>query len=109
LKKKFKIKKKEEAVLQSEKRYHYLTEVSPWGIFRMDVARLPLMLIPVVSYFRTVISRSFRMVGRNAVHDDDKAAIINRLANETTINKKMSEYRLRPDGKIAWSSGTVYS
>jgi hypothetical protein len=43
----------------------------------------------------------------NAVHDDDKAAIINGWQNATTINKKlMSEYRfMRPDGKIAWVMG----
>jgi hypothetical protein len=43
----------------------------------------------------------------NAVHGDDKAAIINGWQNATTINKKlMSEYRfMRPDGKIAWVMG----
>jgi hypothetical protein len=59
-----------------------------------------------VSDFRTVISRSFRNGWLNAVHDDDKAAIINGWQNETTINKLMSEYRfMRPDGKIAWVMG----
>jgi hypothetical protein len=38
-------KKAEEAVLQSEKRYHTYGGISV-GIFRMDVADLPLMLIP---------------------------------------------------------------
>jgi PAS domain-containing protein len=45
LKKKFKI-KTEEAVFQSEKRYHTLTEVSPVGIFRMDVAGLTTYVNP---------------------------------------------------------------
>jgi PAS domain-containing protein len=42
--------KKEEAVFQSEKRYHTLTEVSPVGIFRMDVAGLTTMLIQRVRF-----------------------------------------------------------
>jgi hypothetical protein len=40
-----------------------------------------------VSDFRTVISRSFREWLANAVHDDDKAAIINGWQNETTMKK----------------------
>jgi SH3-like domain-containing protein len=48
---------------------------------------LPLMLIQLVSDFRTVISRSFGNGWLNAVHDDDKAAIINGWQNATTINK----------------------
>jgi hypothetical protein len=56
LKKKFKIKKAEEAVLQSEKKDTLFLYV---GIFRMDVETLPLMLIPA-GHIWTVISRSFR-------------------------------------------------
>jgi PAS domain S-box-containing protein len=46
----------------------------------------------------------------NAVHGDDKAAIINGWQNATTINEKlMSEYRfMRPDGKIAWVMGNLF-
>jgi hypothetical protein len=42
--------KTEEAVLQSEKRYHTLTEVSPVGIFAWMLRDLPLMLIPAVEF-----------------------------------------------------------
>jgi PAS domain S-box-containing protein len=101
-------KKTEEAVFQSEKRYHTLTEVSPVGIFRMDVAGLTTYVNPS---WCQISGLSFQeALGNgwlNAVHDDDKAAIINGWQNATTINKKlMSEYRfMRPDGKIAWVMG----
>jgi hypothetical protein len=79
-----------------------------WEYF-MDVAGLTTYVNPSWCHFRTVISRSFRN-WLNAVHDDDKAAIINGWQNATTINEKlMSEYRfMRPDGKIAGSWGNLF-
>jgi hypothetical protein len=66
---------------------------------------LPLMLIPAGVRFQDCHFKKLGNGWLNAVHDDDKAAIINGWQNATT-NKKVSEYRfMRPDGKIAWVMG----
>jgi hypothetical protein len=56
-----------------------------------------------VSDFRASFQEALGNGWFNAVHDDDKAAIINGWQNATITNEKSMEYRfMRPDGKIAW-------
>ena len=101
-------KKAEEAIYESEKRYHTLTEVSPVGIFRTDAT----------GYTTYVNSRWCEISGftfqkaigdgwLDAVHPDDKIGIFNdwkKAASKEEIS--ISEYRfLREDGTITWVIG----
>ncbi|WP_016989795.1 PAS domain S-box protein [Flavobacterium sp. ACAM 123] len=101
-------KKAEEAVFQSEKRYHTLTEVSPVGIFRTDAAGSTTYVNPS---WCQISGLSFQeAMGKgwlNAVHDEDKTQIIDVWENAITTNKKsLSEYRfIRSDGTVAWVMG----
>jgi hypothetical protein len=85
LKKKFKIKKRKKLFFKVRK------DTIPYGGFLWEyfawmLPDLPLMS-QLVSDFRTVISRSLGNGWLNAVHDDDKAAIINGWQNATTLIK----------------------
>lgn len=101
-------KKAEEAVFQSEKRYHTLTEVSPVGIFRTDAAGYTNYVNPS---WTQISGLSFdEALGDgwlNAVHEEDRRAILNGWENATINNEKsLSEYRfIKPDGTIAWVMG----
>jgi PAS domain S-box-containing protein len=101
-----KIQNKKEAVFQSEKNTILLRSYLLWN-FRMDVAGLTTYVNPS---WCQISGLSFQeALGNgwlNAVHGDDKAAIINGWQNATTINKKlMSEYRfMRPDGIGSWDN-----
>ncbi|EIA08467.1 PAS domain S-box protein [Flavobacterium frigoris] len=101
-------KKAEEAVSQSEKRYHTLSEFSPVGIFRTD----PLGYTTYVNPSWTQISGiSYDSALGNgwldAVHNEDREIILDGWKDATVNNEKsMSEYRfIRPDGTIAWVMG----
>jgi PAS domain S-box-containing protein len=100
--------KAEEAVFQSEKRYHTLTEVSPVGIFRTDAWGYTTYVNPS---WCQISGLSFQeALGNgwlNAVHEEDRIAIINGWGNATTTNEKsVSEYRfIRSDGTVAWVMG----
>jgi PAS domain S-box-containing protein len=101
-------KKAEEAVFQSEKRYHTLTEVSPVGIFRTDAAGLTTYVNPSwcqISGF--TFNEALGHGWLNAVHEEDRRAILNGWENATINNEKsLSEYRfIKPDGTIAWVMG----
>ena len=98
-------KKAEEAVFESEKRYHTLTEVSPVGIFRTDVNGLTTY---VNSRWCEISGLSQKeALGNgwlNAVHEEDKKALFD-CWEKTTLKQKNStfEYRfVRPDGSISW-------
>ncbi|CAM3065943.1 PAS domain S-box protein [Flavobacterium frigoris] len=101
-------KKAEEAIFQSEKRYHTLTEVSPVGIFRTDAAGYTNYVNPS---WTQISGLSFdEALGNgwlNAVHEEDRSSILNGWENATINNEKsLSEYRfIKPDGTIAWVMG----
>lgn len=98
----------EEAIFQSQKRYHTLTEVSPVGVFRTDAEGNTTYVNP---RWCEIAGLSFHeAMGNgwlNAVHGDDKILILNGWDNATIIGEKsFSEYRFaRPDGSIAWVIG----
>jgi PAS domain-containing protein len=83
-------KKAEEAVFQSEKRYHTYGG-SPVGIF-VWMQWFTTYVNPSWCQISGLFQEALGMVGFNAVHDDDKAAIINGWQNATN-EKSISEYR----------------
>ncbi|APA00472.1 PAS domain S-box protein [Flavobacterium commune] len=101
-------KRAEEAVAQSEKRFHTLTEVSPVGIYRTD-------LTGATTY---VNQRWTQIVGINfeqsmgsgwylAIHPDDQVKLFNEWKKVVKNREKsLLEYRfVKPDGTIVWVIG----
>ena len=101
-------KKAEEAIVESEQRYHTLTEVCPVGIFRTDAAGSTTY---VNSYWSQISGLSFDdALGCgwfNAVHEDDKKLLLEEYGLSTNTHQiSFSEYRfVHPDGSIAWVMG----
>ncbi|MFV7235997.1 PAS domain S-box protein [Flavobacterium sp. ZB4R12] len=101
-------KKAEEAVFESEQRYLTLTEVSPVGIFRTDVAGLTTYVNP---RWCQISGLSYQEALGNgwlsAVHNDDEKLLFNGWENATYNQEiSLSEYRfVRPDGSISWVMG----
>jgi PAS domain S-box-containing protein len=100
--------KAEEAIYQSEKRYHTLTEVSPVGIFRTDKIGSTTY---VNSRWCEISGFTFQMAMGNgwfdAVHPEDKTSILSNW-NKTAASKEISslEYRfLKSDGQVVWVMG----
>ena len=100
--------KAEDAIFESEKRYHTLTEVSPVGIFRTDASGSTTF---VNSRWCEIAGFTFQQAIGNgwldAVHPDDKKSLIENW-NKATLNHVIStsEYRfVRPDGRIIWVMG----
>lgn len=101
-------KKAEDTLVESERRYHTLTEVCPVGIFRTD----PLGFTTYVNTNWCQISGvSFdKALGKgwvNAIHEDDKKLVMygwNQASNSQ--EKSFLEYRfVRPDDSVAWVMG----
>lgn len=103
-----KSKKAEEAVFQSEKRYHTLTEASPAGIFRTDVSGLTTYVNPSWTQISGYPYEQALGYGwLDTVHEDDRKAMVSswEVANKKQ-EKSFSEYRfVRPDGTIRWVMG----
>jgi PAS domain S-box-containing protein len=101
-------KKAEEAIFESEKRYHTLTEVSPVGIFRTDATGYTTY---VNSRWCEISGFTFQQAIGNgwleAVHPDDKKILFEGWNNATSNHKiSSSEYRfVKPDGTIVWVMG----
>ncbi|WP_165930053.1 PAS domain S-box protein [Flavobacterium caseinilyticum] len=101
-------KKAEEAVLESEQRYHTLTEVSPVGIFRTDVNGLTTYVNP---YWCKISGLSFDealgMGWLKGVHEEDKSSLFRGWENATNNKQNsLSEYRfVHQDGSVAWVMG----
>ncbi|HEX9152714.1 MAG TPA: PAS domain S-box protein, partial [Flavobacterium sp.] len=100
--------KAEEAVFESEERYHTLTEVSPVGIFCTDTNGLTTYVNP---RWCQISGLSYEEALGNgwlaAVHIEDKKMLFNGWEN-ATFNQEISrsEYRfVRPDGSISWVMG----
>ena len=101
-------KKAEEAVFQSEKRYHTLTEVAPVGIFRTDASGYTTYVNPSWTQISGLpYQKALGNGWLDAVHEEDRKAILYRWENATGKNEKtLSEYRfVKPDGTIAWVMG----
>lgn len=96
------------AVLESEKRYQTLTEVSPVGIFHTDVNGSTTYVNP---FWCQISGLSFQEALGNdwlkAVHEDDRKAIMAGWEKAALMHEtSFSEYRfVRPDGTIAWVLG----
>lgn len=101
-------KKAEEAVFESEKRYHTLTEVSPVGIFRTDANGLITYVNSRWCEISGLSQKKALGIGwLNAVHEDDKQLLFDNW-KKATLKQENSifEYRfVRPDGTISWVMG----
>jgi PAS domain S-box-containing protein len=101
-------KKAEEAVLESERRYHTLADISPVGIFHTDATGYTTYVNP---RWCRISGMSFEKAMGNgwldAVHPDDKDALFRGWEEATkTQQLSLSEYRfMRPDGSISWVLG----
>ncbi len=101
-------KKSEQAVLETEKRYQTLTEVSPVGIFHTDVNGSTTYVNP---FWCQLSGLSFaEALGNNwlnAVHKDDRETLLSGWQNATSIQElSLSEYRfVHRDGSITWVLG----
>ncbi|MDI6032929.1 PAS domain S-box protein [Flavobacterium sp. LB2P84] len=98
----------EEAVFESEVRYHTLTEVSPAGIFRTDANGLTTYVNP---RWCQISGLSYAEALGNgwltAVHNDDKKLLFSGWENATYNQEiSLSEYRfVHPDGSVSWVMG----
>ncbi|MFV8369376.1 PAS domain S-box protein [Flavobacterium sp. LB2R40] len=101
-------KKAEEAVIESESRYHMLTEVSPVGIFRTDANGFTTYVNP---FWCQISGLSFQEAIGNGwlrgVHEEDKSSLFRGWENATNNEQNsLSEYRfVRKDGSVAWVMG----
>lgn len=101
-------KKAEEAIFESEQRYHTLTEVSPVGIFRTDATGYTTYVNP---YWCQISGLSFEEAIGNgwfqAVHEDDRKELFEGWEKASKKQEiSLSEYRfVRPDGSLAWVMG----
>lgn len=105
-------KKAEEAVIESERRYHTLAEISPVGIFHTDEKGITTYVNPCwcrisgLTYEKALGNGWF-----NAVHEADKE-LLGKGWEEATRSGKLSrtEYRfVRPDGSTRWVIGEAIS
>ena len=101
-------KKAEEDIVESEQRYHTLTEVSTVGIFRTNAKGYTTYVNP---YWSQISGLSFEEAKGNgwikSVHEDDKKIVLQGWEEATNdLETSSSEYRfVRPDGSIAWVMG----
>ena len=99
-------KKAEEAVVESEQRYHTLTETSPVGIFRTGVAGDMTYVNPCwcrISGISYVEALGDGWLG--AVHSEDRSMLKGSWQNATE-KITLSEYRfVHADGTIVWVMG----
>ena len=101
-------KKAEDTLVESERRYHTLTEVCPVGIFRTDIAGATTY---VNSFWCQISGLTFEEALGNgwfkAIHDDDITGLRDdwEQASRNQVTS-YSEYRfIRPDGSVAWVMG----
>ena len=97
-----------EEMIESENRYHILTEISPVGIFRTDATGYTTYVNPRWSEISGLPFE--KAVGNgwlDAVHEEDRKTLLNGWENATgQQDLSLSEYRfVRPDGTIVWVMG----
>ncbi|CAN5597500.1 hypothetical protein BH10BAC3_BH10BAC3_33320 [soil metagenome] len=101
-------KKAEDELLKSQLRYQTLTESSPVGIFHTDASGYTTYVNPRWCKISGMCADDALGNGwLNAVHTEDKEALIRGWEQATTIqNLSISEYRfMRSDGTVAWVLG----
>ncbi len=101
-------KQTEKALLESERRYHMLAEISPVGIFRTDTAGQTTYVNPRWCEISGLSAEAALGDGwLEAVHPEDRerlAAAWKKAVGEQAVST--SEYRfLKPDGSVAWVIG----
>lgn len=100
--------KAEQGVVESERRYHTLAEVSPVGIFHTDETGYTTYVNPRWCQISGMTYEAAMGNGWfDAVHEEDKEKL-RRGWEEATKKKEVSvsEYRfIRPNGSIAWVIG----
>ncbi len=101
-------KKAEQAVLESERRYQTLTEISPVGIFHTDANGYTTYVNPRWCQISGLSKEAALGNGwLQAVHEEDRA-LLKKGWTEATKNNivSLSEYRfIKPDGSIVWVMG----
>ncbi|WP_395062375.1 PAS domain S-box protein [Flavobacterium sp.] len=97
------------AVLESEQRYHTITEYSPVGIFNTDANGATTYVNPM---WCQISGLSFKeALGFNwikSVHPEDRANLLEECKQQAQNKKEivLTEYRfVRPDGSITWVMG----
>lgn len=100
--------KAEEAVLESQRRYHTLTEISPVGVFHTDVNGYTTYVNPC--WCRITGMPAKEALGNGwlkAVHPEDRELLAKNWTNAVNNNRlSESEYRfVKPDGSITWVLG----
>ncbi|TRX16705.1 PAS domain S-box protein [Flavobacterium franklandianum] len=101
-------KKAEEAVFESENRYHTLTEVSPVGIFRSDETG---KITYVNTRWSEIAGVSLQDVLKgkwvDAIHKEDLDSVVSEWENSVAKKTKSAhEFRfVHPDGSIVWVLG----
>lgn len=101
-------KKAEEAVVESEQRYHMLTELSPVGIFRTDVNGLTTYVNPRWCEISGMsLQEALGKGWLKEVHEEDKNVLFQGWENATNKQQNsLTEYRfVRQDGSVAWVIG----
>jgi PAS domain S-box-containing protein len=97
-----------EEMIESENRYHILTEISPVGIFRTDATGYTTYVNPRWSEISGLpFEKAIGNGWLDAVHEDDRKTLLNGWENATGQQElSLSEYRfVRPDGSIIWVMG----
>ncbi|WP_320815765.1 PAS domain S-box protein [Flavobacterium sp.] len=95
----------ETEVVESEKRYHTLTEVSPVGIFRTDALGVATYVNTRWNEISGVTLKEINTYGWiNSIHLEDREGVLKHWSDSKTLNDfSVVEYRfLRKDGTIVW-------
>lgn len=95
-------------LIESENRYHILTEISPVGIFRTNAQGFTTYVNPRWSEISGLpYEKALGNGWLDAVHEEDRESLLNGWENATEQREhSLSEYRfVRPDGKIIWVIG----
>ena len=101
-------KRAEDLVMESEKRYHALTEVSPVGIFRTDCEGFITYVNPAWCKITGLSAEEGYGEGWiNAVHEEDKDEIFNGWRDiSNNIHTSYTEFRfVLPSGLTSWVMG----
>ena len=103
-------KKAEERILESERSYHTLSEISPTGIFRTDINGSTKYVNSMWCKITGLsVEEGMRNGWQKGLHEEDKKSLIEGWENALVSNANTTlEYRVvRPDGSLVWVIGQV--